>query len=339
MRHHTGTALILVFLICGLYVFFFVFLMGAIEKLNVAREEELKAITLHQKLLKRIKKRKSTLPENSASISEACFNLPLPDSKEPKKDDLWPEVSTQETNIRITSITTAHFVICSYNQELLKFLAARIEKYYDNIVQDIGFYEASVPQKEIKIYIFGSKEEYIRQTGRPLWSQGFASLSDWGVYTYENENLRLVLPHELTHLMFEMFLEGKQATDDILWIKEGLALFEEMREDENYRKNVLGLMQRTVMENKYVPTDEISKIKLTENSSNESVNLWYAQSGAMICFLIEQRTRNRFYNFCNALKNFKEFDKSLSYAYAGEFMTAADLDAPFKEYIRSLDNK
>ncbi|MFH0948504.1 MAG: hypothetical protein V1833_05865 [Elusimicrobiota bacterium] len=125
----------------------------------------------------------------------------------------------------LSLIYSAHFIIYSMNEPLLKDLAQKVEKIYGTVISNTNFYNFNPPERFL-IYIYPDAQSYKENTKRPEWSGGFAT--NRKIYTFEEKHLSYILPHEITHLIFNDFM-GNQAVKISKWLNEGLAMYEETK--------------------------------------------------------------------------------------------------------------
>lgn len=335
MSHTIKVGLIFFVLFMAAYITLVSVIGSGIERLSQAREGELKAATLQQNMLRRMSLRqvKQVLRINAPALPDPTYTLPMPAIAEPTTADAWPAQSQKETALDFLSTVTPHFRIETYNQELLFFIAGRIEKYYDAVVRDIGLYEAGIVPKTIRVIILRDKDDYLKRTGRPAWSAGYISYDEMTIYTFEGPHLRYTVPHELAHLMFGLFMADPAKLARCGWVNEGIAVFEELKMNEPYRRALMNMAGEKFSAGTHIPLAQLAHAKATEEVAADSVNLWYAEAGLTVDFLYRQRTPQRFWNFCQRLKVSGDPDDALSYAYAGEFKTLADVDSPLKSFL------
>ena len=315
------------------YICFGYFIARAVDNLNLAREEELKAITTRQNLLRRLPKdsifKMMGRLNRSKYRQESEFNLPLTDSETGE----MPEQSTPESAPDYLSITTQHFKIYGYNSELLKFVGTRIEKYYENIVSDTGLFESKALPDMIRIDILRDKEEYVNKTGRPEWSAGSINDEEGSICTYEGPHLKRTIPHELTHLAVGRYLGRKADRDDIRWINEGLAVYESEKGDESYRNTVMKYLKEKIAGEDSGRVENRAYMAFDENASGETVNLWYARAGGLVGFLLTEIGSERFTGFMRQLKEYDTVKEAFSSSYAGVFSDLYDMDRQFRQYL------
>ena len=321
-----------VLLICG-YICFAFFIARAVDNLNLAREDELKAVTVRQSLLRRLSKESlarimgQQTPKNNRQESE--FSFPMSASV----TSGFPEQSSPETSPNYASVATRHFKIFSYNRELLEYVGARIEKYYENVISDTGFTENVTPQDRIRVDILRDQEEYTKKTGRPAWSSGTADISNSTLCTYEGVHINRTIPRQLTHLIVDKYLGQKADGDDARWVSEGLAVYEAMKADENNNRALITYLKEKLNDWRGQTAAEFMLMRLDEHTPSDAVALWYARAGSLVEFLMEQKGGASFTGFLRAIKSSGTAKEALASSYAGVFKDIEDLNNRFIEYV------
>ena len=116
----------------------------------------------------------------------------------------------------LSKIYATHFTIYSTNESSIKDLAQKVEKIYETVIFDTNLYNFNLPER-FSIYIYGDAKIYTENTKRPKWSGGF--VTNRKIYTFEGEHLSHILPHEISHLIFNDFMNNK-AVGISKWINE-----------------------------------------------------------------------------------------------------------------------
>lgn len=314
------------------------YILDGMKELNSSLDEKLKAVTVQQHLQQRQFQLKATrmfAGSTKPVVPEVRDTLPLPAGEVPNSTEQWPGPSAPGANPDFVSISTLHFTIYGYNQDLLTFLAARIEDIYQGIVTDLGLYEAAGPGA-VKIYIFSGDEEYTNRSHMPAWTAGHTSIADQSVYTYESDNLRFTIPHELTHLLFNRLLPESLPDKESLWVNEGLAVYEESKNYPTVRSYYARNIAASAAQGWTLPLAKLQSLETFKKGDKDTVALWYGEAGMVVRYLIEYKDRARFHSFLMALGKFKSTDKALQAVYPTEFTSLPDIEKPLAEYLKQI---
>jgi len=80
--------------------------------------------------------------------------------------------------------------------------------------------------------------------------------------------------------------------------------------------------------------DELSKLRLTQGTKKEVINLFYAEAASVVYYMITELGQHRFVNFCRKLKATKSFNKALFATYR-RFKTLKDLNRNWTKYLKA----
>lgn len=215
----------------------------------------------------------------------------------------------------LSPIYSAHFTVYSTNEPSLKTFAQQVEKIYAAIISDTNLYNFNPPERFL-IYIYPDAKSYKENTKRPEWSGGFAT--NGKIYTFEGKHLSYILPHEITHLIFNNFMNNK-AEKISKWLNEGLAMYEETKNLE--------------IKIKKPPFDKTKRLTLSEflefdfeTAAPAQVNIWYSQAESLLGFLLTKYPKEKFYNFLTKLRETENTDEALFWGYQSEFKNMQDLE-------------
>ncbi|MBI5574042.1 MAG: hypothetical protein HY919_05770 [Elusimicrobia bacterium] len=230
-----------------------------------------------------------------------------------KTDTVSAEEITPALPDGLFQIYSTHFTVHSTNEPSLKDLAQLTEKIYGTIISDTNLYNFNPPERFL-IYIYPDAQSYKENTKRPEWSGGFAA--NRKIYTFEGKHLSYILPHEITHLIFNDFM-GVKAVKVSKWLNEGLAMYEETKNSDIKKP----LFDKT----KRLPLSEFLTFDF-ETAATEKVNIWYSQSESLTGFLLTEYPKEKFYNFLTKLRETKNTNEALFWGYQSEFKNMADLE-------------
>lgn len=276
-------------IVLSIYLWFFLMVIVKFidiknEKIVMRNEKELQALKEQIASQKRFKTDTVSIPD---------FTPALPDG--------------------LSQIYTAHFTVYSMNEPLLKDLAQQVEKIYETVITDTNLYNFNPPER-FSIYIYSDAQSYKENTKRPEWSGGFAI--NRKVYTFEGKHLSYILPHEITHLIFNDFM-GEKAVKISKWINEGLAMYEENK-NSNIKKPLFDKTNRLTL-------DEFLSLDF-ETAPTAKINIWYQQAESITGFLLIKYPKEKFYNFLMKLRETENIDEALFWGYQSEFKNMSDLE-------------
>ena len=228
---------------------------------------------------------------------------------------------------------TKHFKIYAHSNEICNNLENTIEDTYSKIFEDLRY--KVEPTKKIKIYIFKDEEEYRSKIRQPMWSVGRAIYNKNGFYSFEGVPLTGLIPHEITHLLLYNFMERKYEPENMRWLSEGLATYEESKVAKS--SLIISLEQRiqTLKKGTYIAMEDLIKADVLKTRNGGMINLWYAQSMSTVAYMINVLGRDTFNRFCLNMKKEDNVEKALLETYTGKFKNQADFQAQWLKYIKS----
>jgi hypothetical protein len=228
---------------------------------------------------------------------------------------------------------STHFIV--YYQEAppacVEELINKAEGYYSTITEELGFtrYEGFWTwDNRARIYLFKDKTDYQKATDQPVWSGGETNVITREIYTYIDmkDFFRVLLPHELGHIIFREFIGYKRKLP--LWLDEGVASFLEKEQ----RAERLAIAKGIVKTSAFMSLEELSRI---DRKGIIMPALFYAEAASTIEFLFEVYGKDKFVEFCRCLKDLRQdqpWEEALRSVYG--FKDVADMDAKWEEYLR-----
>jgi hypothetical protein len=197
----------------------------------------------------------------------------------------------------------------------------------------------------------------------PPWSGGAAITEPLGnilsseraikartkIVTFENAASPPLLAHEITHLIFNEFMEteSNNTLHTLRWLNEGLAMYEEIQAyPQEDQKEFLPAVHR-LLKNQSLSFQDVIRKDLTTYSSQpigtffyqgrqhaySAIHLWYWQVGSIVEFLIRQNGTYNFYLFLYALKQNKDLITALREAYPARWGNLSDLEIEWKAWL------
>lgn len=199
------------------------------------------------------------------------------------------------------------------------------EAYYVTISRKLGFprYENFwLWENRCRLYIYENRSRYLHFTRQPLWSDGFADYDKRYIASHEEaqEFENVLLPHELTHLLFRDFI-GKNNYRIPRWIEEGVAVSQEEPKLDQFE----ALVKHAIAQGRYIPVSLLSHVQLVGQSDPAAIQLFYAEAQSVVRFLMEG-AGDRFLRFCVDLRDGKSMEEALRRNYRQSFSSLDDLE-------------
>lgn len=221
-----------------------------------------------------------------------------------------------------------HFII--YYQEApagyINQLIDIAEKYYDTIVEDLGYrrFDFWSWDKRAKIFLYAGSKEYLKDTNRTAWSGASVDIKNRTIKTYIGQEnfFDSILPHELTHIVFREFVGPKK--DYPLWMDEGVACSQEKKSLDERLKTIRNLIRQGV----YI---EFKDLYVIRDYSLVVPNVFYSEAASLIYFLLQAQGREKFLDFSRRLRENIKWQNALLETY--RFKDVEEFEAKWKEYF------
>lgn len=237
-------------------------------------------------------------------------------------------------------VETRHFRIYTHSYLICEKFAKIVEEIFEKIRLDLPFLGAHLTSqdKKINIYIFKDESEYRYKIRQPMWSTARVIYAKNSFYSYEQAPLKGVFPHEITHLLFYNFMEKKYDPLTMRWLSEGLAVYEEAKQyrgfiDKNLKRNIEDIKQ-----GKYFHILDFFKAEILETKNKEKILLWYAQAWSISSFLIDEISRDKFYEFCIYLRKTGNIKQAFFNIYKGIFNSPKELEEKWLKFVNKQQN-
>lgn len=228
---------------------------------------------------------------------------------------------------------STHFIVYYKNapKDFLEKLISKSEDYYNTIAENLGFrrYNFWLWDNRAKIYVYDDVTDYQNVTGLPAWSWGAVIPKEKTihVFPYTEWFFEIILPHELGHIIFREFV-GFDNTAIPIWLDEGVASYQ-----EKFRRPVANRLVRKAMnENRFISLEWLSNISPHSIKEPEIVELFYAASISVVDYLIKEFGKDRFFFFCQALRDKKNFEETMASIY--RFKNIKELDSSWQRYLK-----
>lgn len=226
---------------------------------------------------------------------------------------------------------TEHFSIYARDKEICEEIADMIEQTLIDILNDLKY--NILINKKIKVFIFKNREEYSSKIRHAGWSVGKVIYGKNSFYSYEGVNIAGLIHHELTHLLFYHFLGRQYIPENMRWLSEGLATYEESR---FVKSKLIILMENQLSQFKqanFLSIENLIRAEALSYDNKYNIHSWFAQSLSTVGFLIERYGRERFNNLCLSYSKTTNFDESLADSYGTIFKGSGDLTRQWHDYV------
>jgi len=224
------------------------------------------------------------------------------------------------------TIESAHFKVTAYTSQKAEKYSTLAEQLYTTIMNDTGLY-SFVPKNPYEIIVYKDKSEFMNKTSSPKWSGGITYGN--AILLYEDEKYPAIIAHEMTHLIFNEFMED-YGKNSYIWLNEGLAVYEERKAFTASNLNYQNIINQKV---KNLPLSflQMTAYKPIDNSSE--IDKWYAQCSSVVDYILKNGGNFKFYIFLKNLKSGMDIDLSLKDAYIGIWNNFSELE---KKWFSSL---
>lgn len=249
-----------------------------------------------------------------------------------------------------------HFIVCfRQDEKFAKEAARKAEEYYKEIASELGYPRYSefwTWDKRVKIYIYPDQQSYLNATGQPDWSYGMADYRRKQIssFVWSNGFLESLLPHEIAHLIFRDFVGFKGEIPP--WLDEGVAQWSEKAKRGEIKAMVKGLYEKDAL----LSLDDMMQLNMQDFkekgrvyirsartkkgepgvlflSTENLVNTYYLQAVSLVGFLIEGYGSDRFAEFCRQLRDGKNIEETLKFAYPVHIRSIKDLEDRWRDYL------
>ena len=230
-------------------------------------------------------------------------------------------------------IKSEHFIVYFISdKDFAKDVLLRSEIYYKRIASELGYQRYSefwTWDRRVKIYIHPSRESFLKETGQPDWSEGVAKYHEKTIvsYAWSDGFLKMLLPHELAHLIFRDYVGFKGEVP--LWLDEGVAQWMEPHK----RKQIKVVIRRLAENRRLLSLNQMMILDIRKKSDLDLVQTYYVQAVSLVDFLITRYNATRFNSFCRQLRDGKSIEDSLKFAYPVSIRSIKELEEKWQKYI------
>ena len=253
-------------------------------------------------------------------------------------------------------LKSEHFIVYFIGDE--KFAQEVLDKaevYYQRIAYELGYPRYSnfwTWDRRVKIYIYKEKDEFLKVTSQPNWSEGMADYAKKQIvsYAWAKGFVESLLPHEMAHLIFRDFVGFKGEVP--LWLDEGVAQWAEEQKRKDYKAmSKYYLKKETLLVLDVMMTLDIRQVKENDKihmrviqsrdgregvlflGGEELVKVYYLQAVSLVGFLIEKYGSDSFAIFCRQLRDGKSMEESLRFAYPLYIRSLKELQERWVTYL------
>jgi hypothetical protein len=216
-----------------------------------------------------------------------------------------------------------HFVVLcasSDDEDLAHDILDHAEDYYNSIADDIGYSRYQnfwTWDDRVKIILFPDLQSYVRTTGQPPWSNGFASIyselfRSRIIVSFKGQQdfLEVILPHEITHLILHDFIGFNRPIPR--FFDEGVAQLEQKDDSLNH----MDVMVKLIVGGRIIPLQDLLHYDLLAHRNDvESVSIFYVESLYIVDFLIKTYGKDAFKDMCRHLRDGAGFEDALKASY------------------------
>ena len=238
--------------------------------------------------------------------------------------------------------TSPHFAVSHEMPWMPPGFIITLEKMHGRLRMDLGMFSPWMAKERIKLFLYKDQKSYLAgEFEPPQWSNGIAIYDMKAVAVPDNpadrKTLQRVISHETTHLLFEGYWKeaGKHPPT---WLNKGLAMMEEA--DVPDRPERLAWFQAMVYATpeSLLPLPQFFEINPTKDLSNkDTIGNWYVQAYSLVYFLYRGNSRLQFKNFCSRLRDGKELEDGLWFAYRYRDIKA--LEKAWRAWLARAEHK
>lgn len=190
-----------------------------------------------------------------------------------------------------------------------------LDNIHGNLMLDLTPFTILVKPNKILVMLFNQRTSYQQFTHLPSWSGASSDLRSDTMYVIEGKSFYALSVHELTHLYFDGYF---LPTISPLWLSEGMAVYMQIYASKQ-RPSWIEHSLRRILNGEIIPLEEMTVTEDLNSYNTARAELWYTQAYSVVDYLLNHRTRDEFYKFCNELKNKTPLHQALYRAYGMPF--------------------
>ena len=211
---------------------------------------------------------------------------------------------------------TFNYLIYREQQPVTQAIKSVLDNIHGNLMLDLTPFTIIIKPSKILVMLFSGHQSYMDFTKRPAWSGASSNLQADTMYVIEQQGYYPLAVHELTHLYFDGYF---LPTISPLWLSEGMAVYMQIYATKQTPDWVKRSLAQILEEGAIIPFEEMTAVEDLKNYSNDQAALWYTQAYSVVNYLLNKRTRDEFYRFCNELKAGTPLHQALYRAYGMPF--------------------
>jgi hypothetical protein len=231
----------------------------------------------------------------------------------------------------LKEVSSPHFVVQYQSAYPPAGILNDLESLHVKLMLDLNDFVPWAQTEKVHVVLYKDAETYRRETGIRAWAGGHVVLAQRRVYTFESEDFRRVMAHELAHLFLEDFFARKNARPPS-WLTEGIATLME----RDYGVERSQRLHDAAYADQMEPLAGFFAFDYHHQDRDaEAMSLWYRQAYSVVRFLM-RLSSVQFFLFCSALRDGKTLDQSLALAYGVQVWDVPSLETLWR---RSLTEK
>lgn len=211
---------------------------------------------------------------------------------------------------------TFNYLIYREQEPVSQKLKTVLDDIHGNLMLDLTPFTIVLKPNKILVMLFDQRQSYMNYTKRPSWSGASSDLRSDSLYVVEETGFYPLTVHELTHLYFDGYF---LPTISPLWLSEGMAVYMQIYASKKKPIWINTSLQRILLNNEILPFEEMVQIETLTDYPTAKAELFYTQAYSVVDYLLNKRTRDEFYRFCNELKAGTPVHQALYRAYGMPF--------------------
>lgn len=225
---------------------------------------------------------------------------------------------------------TFNYLIYRETHPVTQSISTVLDTIHGNLMLDLSPFTLVSKPNRILVMLFGNKKSYMNFTKRPPWSGASSDLKADTMYVQEGNSFYPLSVHELTHLYFDGYFLPVISP---LWLSEGMAVYMQIHASKQKPSWVDPAMKR-ILKGDIIPLEQMTETEDLSELSTQEAELWYTQAYSLVDYLLNQRTRDEFYQLCNELKQKTPLHQALYKAYGMPFTKVSVLENVWLHDIR-----
>lgn len=210
---------------------------------------------------------------------------------------------------------TFNYLIYREKNPVQEKLKSVLDTIHGNLMLDLTPFTLVSKPNKILVMLFAQRESYMNFTKRPPWSGAASDLKADTMYVLEGKSFYPLSVHELTHLYFDGYF---LPTISPLWLSEGMAVYMQIYATRQ-KPSWVDKSLNNVLQGRYIPLETLVEMEDLSSLTTEQAEMWYSQAYSVVDYLLNERSRDEFYRFCNELKSGAPLHQALYRAYGMPF--------------------